>query len=600
MSASGEDPYQYTSAVTGKPLSGPESFARVSTGIGEGAMGRVGVPTGEVRSARITLDALQAIAANDFATLGIEEEAKEAVAETETKKGGGEDEEMGDGAGAGGLSGTAVLGEDLEYESLAGTPYDLTGSSPLAALTARVVGESLSAGYSAVTHEEVKRFLKELLGALDTGVDALEIVTQSAIALFMDVVGKEGAEVTVDTLKKTKDLFYWLLKGVGGTVILGLSVANFAAGTGAGLAKAGAGGIANMGRWLRSNTTQNNATKTIIENSPLAIATAIAVFNQLGMLPLMTIGSMVVAGIQQQATPMGRSTWLIYLFKWWVTRSKEEKEEIRAYTKEVAKNGAYVAAEAAGKGAVLAADKATKGAKLVAAAIQDAYKAAKAKPPADIRELEAKAKLARVAAPGRGAGAGAGSEDRAAAQALAEQTAVMMGVLELEESEVGEGATKLAQLKKGVARAIERVGAKKGGRSPAPEGPAGAGAGAAPVVSKFRAPGFGAATASVPSVPVPAEERARVPYDLRRPEERGRGAGAEEDVEMGRAQSVERGRRKGVGTELGPARSSSLPKESAAKRKKGGPSGGKRTKKAKRKTYRKKKRMMKKTRKFIY
>lgn len=564
----------------------PTSYARATPGFPPGKTGRVPVSSGKgevLRSARINAIALEQLeeeVENDVQTLNIEETVSQSLNEMDMTGGGEDDETMsGDGAGPGeglgagaggpgGLSGTA----ELTPEPLTGTPYDLTAPGGVAVLAAQVVGESLSAAYRAVTHQEVKRMMGELAGAGAIWVDGLEVVTRSGIDLFQDVVGAEAGAVAVDTARKTGALGYWLLKGVGGIFILGLSLANFVAGTGAQLAQAGSGGIRAMARALRSAKNQTKARDTIIENSPLAILTAIAVFNQLGMLPLMTIGSMAAAGLQQQISPTGRSLWLVYLFNWWVTRSKDEKESIRAYTKEVASKGAVVAMGAAGKGAGAASDAVGRGAELVATAIRGAYERANAPAPQNMRDLEAKAKLAKVS-----------GEDPGAVKAMAAQAAVISEVLEMDEDEVdaGSAAAKLAALKKGVAKAIERVGAKKGGQSPGAGAGAGAGSG---VATTFRAPGFGTAPSGVPgsatpAVPLPSPGSSARPYDLRR---------------EAAAIAVEERRKKQEGK---PAkRSASRSREPGEGR---GGKGGKRTKKAKRKTYRKK-RMMKKTRKFIY
>jgi hypothetical protein len=389
-------------------------------------------------------------------------------------------------------------------------------------------------------------------------------------------VGNESAEVAVDTLKKLGGLGYWLLKGAGGIVILGLSLANFVAGTGKGLAEAGSNGIRALASKLRSDKTQEQARDAIIENSPLAILTAIAVFNQLGMLPLVTIGSMALSGLQQQVTPTGRSLWIIYLFKWWIGLSKKEKEQVQAYTKEVAATGAGKAGE---------------GATLVAGAIAEAYKQAKVTPP-PMAELENK--LARAKNPKGGKPSAA---DKGAAQVLAEEAAVAMAVLDLSDSEVEtpNEKTKLAQLKAGVAKAIQKVGEKKRDRSGAST-PASAAPAPKPFVSTFRAPGF-PGSAAPPSGDVemakgePALRRGRLPT---RPDTvEGEGEG---DDERDRSRSRKRGGPDPGQTPRGPEGIRKSPRTA----KQQPPKGGKRkTAKAKRKTFRKKK-VAKKTRKFIY
>ena len=571
------------------PMSGPAGAGAGSTK----PLGSVFVPeptTGKIvrRSARINnLEELTAQTERDAPL--IEGAVAEAIAELPSQSGGAKTGPAGAGAGAGAAMEVEEEGTDLTPEPLAGTPYDLSAAGSGAELAAMVVGESLNAVYSAATSESVRKaatdIAVDLKGTGNDILDSLETVVVSIGDLFMDTVGTESAEVTIDTFKKLGGLGYWLLKGAGGIVILGLSLANFVAGTGKGLAEAGSTGIRALASKLRAGKTQEDARDVIIENSPLAILTTIAVFNQLGMLPLMTVASMALAGLQQQVSPVGRSAWLVYLFKWWVGLSKKEKEEVQAYTKEVVATGVGKVGE---------------GATLVASAIAKAYEKDGAAPPS---MADLASKLARARTPKGGKMSPA---DKASARVLAEEAAVAMAVLDLSDSEIGKeedeveevekkktrsAKTKLAELKAGVAKAIQKVGEKKRARrgseveeestptaamevEPEEEKPTPA---KKPDFSRFKflqKPVPGSATAaSVPGTP----------------------RGDDSALARGRRGARDRSRsrsppRRGRETATPPETPPSSPPPSLRRSTRGqGPKGGKRTKKAKRRTFRAKK-----------
>ena len=481
----------------------------------------------------------------------------DAVKAAVSQSGGGEDDPM-TGVGAG--AGTATVG-DLSPMDLTGTPYDLTAPTGSAELAAMIVGEGLNAVYRGVTSETVKYFSKELLEAGDVGVEALDKVVVGVGSFLKDVGGAELGEATVDTVKEAGSLGYWTAKLVGGALILAVSMINSAIGTSVELAKTGSNKLRSWAKYLRSRKTKEANAAVIIENSPLAILTAVSIFNQLGMLPLVTIAAMGLQGIKQQFTPMGRSMWIAYLFKWWVTRSAEEKEQVQEYTKEVL-----------GKAAEIAKDKAAAGAVLVAAAIKAAAEArasavagrdtGEGEPPGDSAE---KLKRALEKKPAVQVGVNKG-----AARVFAGQAAAVMGVLDLDEQDVAEApgaAEKLRQLKIGVAKAVENVGKAKEAKGK-----------------------------------TEAEKSFVQQLTKQIAEEKTAGPAARFGRSETRSRSPSERRRMDVpGSAQPPSSPREAPKRELRARPGGrGGKGGKRTKKNLRKTYRKKKGMMKKTRKFIY
>ncbi len=421
-----------------------------------------------LRSARI---AAMVKKAQDAAP-DIFEAAAAAAAEVKTMTGGGEEDVVmstGAGAGEGDVS-----------------PSDLSGQQGvLAEMAATIVGKGLDKAYTLATSPETAAILNDFKEAGAVYVDALDTAVEGIGSYLMEAGGAEIATAVGSTAKRTLNLGDWVVRSITGLVLLGLGFVQYGVGTAAELGKKMAVGTRNYAAYLKSTKTQATSADIIVDNSPLAILTAVAVFNQLGMLPLLTVATLAMQGVKQQMTPFGRAGWLVILFKWWVNLKPAEKEEVKTYAQTVALPAASSAA-AAVPGTV----KTVLGTILTKTGLSDV----------DVQALVTKATSSK--------------EKQTAAEAVI--AATVLDIPDEDVSDAPRATSKLRQLRAGVAKAVEKASAGSATRAKTVESPSVMAAAASTPVSRFRPTGM-PETATPPETP-PGERpssarvsRARVP-----------------------------------------------------------------------------------------
>ena len=347
--------------------------------------------------------------------------AAAAAAEVKTMTGGGEkDVVMSTGAGAG----------DVEMDTGGGdvSPSDLSGQQGvLAEMAATIVGKGLDKAYTLATSPETAAILNDFKEAGAVYVDALDTAVEGIGSYLMEAGGSEIAAAVGSTAKRTLNLGDWVVRSITGLVLLGLGFVQYGVGTAAELGKKMAVGTRNYAAYLKSTKTQATSADIIVDNSPLAILTAVAVFNQLGMLPLLTVATLAMQGVKQQMTPFGRAGWLVILFKWWVNLKPAEKEEVKTYAQTVALPAASSAA-AAVPGTV----KTVLGTILTKTGLSDV----------DVQALVTKATSSK--------------EKQTAAEAVI--AATVLDIPDEDVSDAPRATSKLRQLRAGVAKAVEKAG----------------------------------------------------------------------------------------------------------------------------------------------
>lgn len=366
-----------------------------------------------LRSARI---AAMVKKAQDAAP-DIFEAAAAAAAEVKTMTGGGEEDVvMSTGAGAGAGEGDV-------------SPSDLSGQQGvLAEMAATIVGKGLDKAYTLATSPETAAILNDFKEAGAVYVDALDTAVEGIGSYLMEAGGAEIATAVGSTAKRTLNLGDWVVRSITGLVLLGLGFVQYGVGTAAELGKKMAVGTRNYAAYLKSTKTQATSADIIVDNSPLAILTAVAVFNQLGMLPLLTVATLAMQGVKQQMTPFGRAGWLVILFKWWVNLKPAEKEEVKTYAQTVALPAASSAA-AAVPGTV----KTVLGTILTKTGLSDV----------DVQALVTKATSSK--------------EKQTAAEAVI--AATVLDIPDEDVSDAPRATSKLRQLRAGVAKAVEKASA---------------------------------------------------------------------------------------------------------------------------------------------
>lgn len=400
--------------------------------------------------------------------------AAAAAAEVKTMTGGGE--------------------EDVEMDTGGGdvSPSDLSGQQGvLAEMAATIVGKGLDKAYTLATSPETAAILNDFKEAGAVYVDALDTAVEGIGSYLMEAGGAEIATAVGSTAKRTLNLGDWVVRSITGLVLLGLGFVQYGVGTAAELGKKMAVGTRNYAAYLKSTKTQATSADIIVDNSPLAILTAVAVFNQLGMLPLLTVATLAMQGVKQQMTPFGRAGWLVILFKWWVNLKPAEKEEVKTYAQTVALPAASSAA-AAVPGTV----KTVLGTILTKTGLSDV----------DVQALVTKATSSK--------------EKQTAAEAVI--AATVLDIPDEDVSDAPRATSKLRQLRAGVAKAVEKAGSATRAKTEEPDTVMAAAA--TTPVSRFRPTGM-RETATPPETP-PGERpssarvsRARVPAVPEVPEE---------------------------------------------------------------------------------
>jgi hypothetical protein len=364
--------------------------------------------------------------------------AAAAAAEVKTMTGGGEkDVVMSTGAGAGAGEG------DVEMDTGGGdvSPSDLSGQQGvLAEMAATIVGKGLDKAYTLATSPETAAILNDFKEAGAVYVDALDTAVEGIGSYLMEAGGAEIATAVGSTAKRTLNLGDWVVRSITGLVLLGLGFVQYGVGTAAELGKKMAVGTRNYAAYLKSTKTQATSADIIVDNSPLAILTAVAVFNQLGMLPLLTVATLAMQGVKQQMTPFGRAGWLVILFKWWVNLKPAEKEEVKTYAQTVALPAASSAA-AAVPGTV----KTVLGTILTKTGLSDV----------DVQALVTKATSSK--------------EKQTAAEAVI--AATVLDIPDEDVSDAPRATSKLRQLRAGVAKAVEKASAGSATRAKTVESP---------------------------------------------------------------------------------------------------------------------------------
>lgn len=384
--------------------------------------------------------------------------AAAAAAEVKTMTGGGE--------------------EDVEMDTGGGdvSPSDLSGQQGvLAEMAATIVGKGLDKAYTLATSPETAAILNDFKEAGAVYVDALDTAVEGIGSYLMEAGGAEIAAAVGSTAKRTLNLGDWVVRSITGLVLLGLGFVQYGVGTAAELGKKMAVGTRNYAAYLKSTKTQATSADIIVDNSPLAILTAVAVFNQLGMLPLLTVATLAMQGVKQQMTPFGRAGWLVILFKWWVNLKPAEKEEVKTYAQTVALPAASSAA-AAVPGTV----KTVLGTILTKTGLSDV----------DVQALVTKATSSK--------------EKQTAAEAVI--AATVLDIPDEDVSDAPRATSKLRQLRAGVAKAVEKASAGSATRATTVESPSVMAAAASTPVSTFRPPGLDRRTRARTTVPEVPEE----------------------------------------------------------------------------------------------